>query len=112
MAFVDGEQHGFLAEWREVQPAGAAAGEGEEGEVEAAVADLGGHVGRVALAGAELDVGVVRAEGGKQRRDVDRPGCSGLHDPERHGAAQAAADGVDGFARGPGGDERRAGLRQ
>ena len=84
---VDGERHGLAAERRQVQSAGAAAGEGEEGEVQAAVADLHGHLGRVALAGAELDVRVVGAEGGEQGGDVDRPGRACLHDPERDGAA-------------------------
>ena len=42
--------------------------------------------------------GVLFAELGEHCRDVDRAHALGLHHPEREGAADAAADGVDGVA--------------
>ena len=105
---MDGEGHGLAAQRGELQAGGAARWERNEGQVQAPVADLRGHLGGAGVADVQLDVGVLVAEGGEQPSDVDRAERIDLKDPERHRAAQPAADLIDGLAGHPGGSERGA----
>ena len=91
VVLVDGEGHRLAAERRQLQTGGAAAGEGEKREIELAVADLRGHLDRVSLADAQLDVEVSGPEGGEQRRDVERPQRARLHDPHGDDSSQPPA---------------------
>jgi hypothetical protein len=116
VAVVDGGHEGFLGDCGVADAGGWGAGQADDGDVEAAIAEEFEEVVGVGFAQRDLDGGVSLVECGEQVGEVG--GGAGDHHADRDPAADQAgqfvdgeAGGVDSAERGPGvGEHRRAGL--